>query len=238
MPVFSGIMKATIEKMENDACGTIFDTTYSMKSPSCHKKRKAKEPNEVPPLSAVVSTPTVASIKASGNEVSPLSAVASTPTVASIEATDNEESPCGTTCERCRYGNMMLMSFDMYKNSPEGQNSKDANRVLNKEDHMDVYAGKCACCYAGFGICVSKVLEKTLRATVETNDDETAANNDTELMNYQRRVEAYNTAAEVMYGSGPIEPQTGKFSIHSCLVEWIRAQWPNENGEAYVGKMI
>jgi hypothetical protein len=230
-----------------------------MKSPSCHKKRKAKEPNEVSPLSAVARTPTVASIEASGNEVSPLSAVASTPTVASIEATGNEVSPlsavassptsdsieatgneeslCGT-CDSCRYANMVEIGFDMYKNSPEGQNSKDANRVLNKEDHMDVYAGKCACCYAGFGICVSKVLEKTLRAAVETNDDETAANNDTELMNYQRRVEAYNTAAEVMYGSGPIEPQTGKFSIHSCLVEWIRAQWPNENGEAYVGKMI
>jgi hypothetical protein len=159
MPVFSGILKATIEKMENDACGTIFDTTYSMKSPSCHKKRKAKEPNEVPPLSAVVSTPTVASIEASGNEVSPLSAVASTPTVASIEAsgnevsplsavastptvasieaTDNEESPCGTTCERCRYGNMMLMSFDMYKKSPEGQNSKDANRVPGTREVRD-----------------------------------------------------------------------------------------------------
>jgi hypothetical protein len=64
MPVFSGIMKATIEMVENEACGTIFDTTYSMKSPSCHKKRKAKEPNEVSPLSAVASTPTVASIEA------------------------------------------------------------------------------------------------------------------------------------------------------------------------------
>jgi hypothetical protein len=58
------------------------------------------------------------------------------------------------------------------------------------------------------------------------------------VKNCALRAKAYRVASIMLHGGEFLDDITQQLTVHSCVVNWIRDKWPNENGELYIGDYI